>query len=82
MGVDAVVAAVGDGNGDVEHLLGLGIEHSRTHHLLDALPRALERNRIVGERAPEVVDELGFADGADLVKDGPRLRGEFISVAV
>jgi hypothetical protein len=76
--VDAVVTAMGNRDGHVEHLLGLGIERSRTHHLLDALPRALERDRVVGERAPEVVDERGLPNRADVIKDTTRLRGEFV----
>src|SRR5688572_19651101 len=52
MGVDAVVTAVSNRDSHIEHLFGLGIKRSRTHHLLDALPRALERDRIVGECAP------------------------------
>jgi hypothetical protein len=32
----------------------------------------------MGECAPEVVDELGLPDGADVVKDSTRLRGEFV----
>jgi hypothetical protein len=78
MGVDAVVAAMSNGDGHVQHLLGLGIERSWPHHLLDALPRAFERDRIVGECAPKVVDELGFPDGADVVENGTRLGGEFV----
>jgi hypothetical protein len=66
---------MGDRHSHVEQFFGFGIKGSRTHHLLDALPRTLERDRIVGERAPEIVDELGFADGADVVKDGTSLGG-------
>ena len=70
VGVDAVAAVVGDGDGDVDQLFGERVECAGSDHdLLDALPGAFEEVGLVGEGSPEVVDEVGFSSGADVVKD-------------
>jgi hypothetical protein len=71
VGVDAVATAVGDGDGDVDELFSEWIECAGSDHdLLDAGPGALEEFGLVGESSPEVVDEVGFSRGADVVEDG------------
>jgi hypothetical protein len=71
VGVDAVAAAVGDGDRDVDQLFGEGIKSAGfDHDLLDAGPCAFEEVGLVGEGSPEVVDEVGSSGGADIVEDG------------
>ena len=71
VGVDAVAAVVGDGDGDVDEFFGERVECAGgDHDLLDAWPGALEEIGLVGEGSPEVVDEVGFSRGADVVEDG------------
>lgn len=70
VGVDAVAAAVDRRCGDVDQLLGEGIELAGfDHHFLDAGPGSLENGGLVGERSPEVIYEVRFARGADVVED-------------
>src|SRR5271169_116348 len=69
----AVSAAIGDGNSQVDHLLYQGIECSRGHHLLEALPSTLERFRVVGEIFPEIVNVRHATRSFDIVIDGPNL---------
>jgi hypothetical protein len=71
---DAVVAIVGDADGDVEQLLGEGIERSGPHDLLDAFPGALQCGGVVRDGFPEIVDPIGLARGHDVVIDGAYLR--------
>ena len=49
--MNAVAAAMGNRNRDVEHFLDLGIERPRRHHLLDALPGPAQGFRIMRQRA-------------------------------
>ncbi len=70
VGVDAVAAAVGGGYGDVDQLLDQGVQSAGGHDRFDAFPGALEDFGLVGERAPEIVYEIGLAGGADVGKDG------------
>jgi hypothetical protein len=74
VGSDAVVAIVGDADGDVEQFLGEGIERARSHDLLDAFPSAFEQRGIVGDGLPEIIDPVGLACGHDVVVDGADLR--------
>src|SRR5215470_5600002 len=74
VGGDAVVAAVGRAHREVDHLLGERIEDARRGHLLDRLPGAAQRGRMVGEGLPEIVDPVDLASGHDVVVDGPHLR--------
>ena len=70
VGLDAVAAVVGDGDGDVDQFLGERIEGAGfDHDLLDAGPGSLEEFGLVGESAPEVIDEIGFSGGANVVED-------------
>jgi hypothetical protein len=66
---DAVVAVVGDADGDVEQFLGERVESAGSHDGLEAFPGALQKNRIVGDGFPEIVDVIGFARGHDVVID-------------
>jgi hypothetical protein len=80
VGVDAVAAVVGDGDSDVDEFFGERIERAGfDHDLLDAGPDALEEFGMVGEGSPEVVDEVGFSGGSDVVEDGleARVGGDF-----
>ncbi len=71
VGVDAVAAAVGGGDSDVDEFFGERVECAGgDHDLLDAGPGAFEEIGLVGEGSPEVVDEVGFSSGADVVEDG------------
>ncbi len=73
VGSDAVVAAVGRADREVDHLLGEGVEGARDHDLLDGLPGAAKRRRVVGERLPEVVDPVRLAGDHDVVVDRAHL---------
>ena len=71
MGVDAVAAAVRGGNRDIDHFPCLRIERAgNRHHGFDLRPCALQARRVLRQRAPDVVYEIGPACFADVVKDG------------
>ena len=70
VGVDAVAATVDGGDGDVDELFGERIERAwGDHDLLDARPGSFEKFGLIGQGSPEVVDEVGFSGGADVVED-------------
>ena len=71
---DAVVAIVGDADGDVEEFLGERIEGARAHDLFDAFPGALESGGIVGDGLPEIIDPICLACGHDVVVDSAHFR--------
>src|SRR5580692_4706582 len=71
---DAVVATIGDADGDIEELLGEGVERSGAHDLLDAFPGALQYGRIVRDGLPEIIDPVGLARGHDVVVDSANFR--------
>ena len=76
---DAVVAVVGDADGDVEKFLGERIERAGRHDLLDAFPGALEKCGVVGDCFPEIIDPIGLAGGHDVVVDSADFRaGVFV----
>ncbi len=71
VGVDAIAAVVGGGDGDVDQFFGEGIEGAGLDHdLLHTGPCAFEQGWLIGEGPPEVIYEIGFAGGADVVEDG------------
>jgi hypothetical protein len=71
VGVDAVATVIGDGDGDVDEFFGERVERAGSDHdLLDAGPGMLEEIGLIGEGSPEVVNEVGFSGGADVVEDG------------
>jgi|HubBroStandDraft_2_1064218.scaffolds.fasta_scaffold29752_6 hypothetical protein len=70
VGSDAVVAIVGDADGDVEEFLGEWIDCAGSHNGFEGFPGALEEDGIVSDGAPEIVDVVGFASGHDVVVDG------------
>jgi hypothetical protein len=71
VGVDAVAAIVGNGDGDVDELFGKRVEGAGfDHDLLDALPGSFEKIRLIGEGSPEVIDEVGFSGDTDVREDG------------
>src|SRR6266850_1589563 len=67
---DAVVAVVGDADGDVTEFFGKRIERAGRHDSFDAFPSALEERGVVGDGFPEIVDPVGFTGGHDVVVDG------------
>ena len=70
VGMNAVAAVVGDGDSNVDQLFGERIERAGLDHdSLDAGPGSLEEIGLVGESAPEVINEIGFAGDADVVED-------------
>ena len=74
VGVDAVLAVVGDADREIDVLLGQGIEPALLdHHLLHVAPEALEHRRMHRQRAPDVVDVVGVAGLADVVEHLARL---------
>jgi hypothetical protein len=76
--VDAVFAAMRHRYRDIQHLLGPGVQRAGRHHLLDAVPGAAQQRRVVRQRAPEIVDVVGAAGGADIGEDGRRRGGELV----
>jgi hypothetical protein len=50
MAGDAISAATGRAHGEINHLLGDGIERARRHDLLEPQPRALESGGVVPGR--------------------------------
>src|SRR5262249_45821637 len=68
----AVGTTVGYTDGEVNKLFRLRIERTRRHYLFQAFPGALQRRRVIGEGAPEIVDEVGVAAGSDVVGNGAR----------
>ncbi len=71
---DAVVAVVGDADGNVNQFLGERIERAGPHDLFQALPRALEQRGIVGDGLPEIINPIDFASGHDVVVNGAHFR--------
>src|SRR5215471_14972164 len=76
--MNAIGAAVGNRNRDVEHFLDLGLKGARRHDLLDALPSSAKCLRVMRERAPEVVYEIRLPSAANVIEDDMRLGREFI----
>jgi hypothetical protein len=71
VGVDAVAAIVGNGDGDVDELSSERVEGAGfDHDLLDALPSSFEKVGLIGEGPPEVIDEVGFSSGTNVGEDG------------
>src|SRR5208282_2416358 len=71
---DAIAAAVGGADREIDHLLGEHIERARCHDLLDALPGALERRRILREIFPEIIHILDLPRALDVVEHGTDFR--------
>jgi hypothetical protein len=71
---DAVVAVVGDADGDVNHFFGERVERAWRHDLLDAFPGAPEQNGIVRDGFPEIVDPIDLACGHDVIVNGAHFR--------
>src|SRR5439155_9352225 len=57
----------------VDQFLGEGIQGSGSHDLLHALPGAAQRNRIVRQCFPEIIDPIRVAGGHDVVINRPHL---------
>ena len=70
VGVNAILAVVGDTDSDVEEFLGEGIEGAGSHDGLEVFPGALKERGIVGDGLPEIVDVIGFARGHYVVVNG------------
>src|SRR5262249_56536667 len=73
MAGNAITTAVGDTDGNVEHLLDEGIERAWGHHLLDALPGPPQQRRIAGQPFPEIIDVGDGAGALDVVPYGAHL---------
>ena len=71
---DAVVAVVGDADGDVNQFLGERIERARAHDLLEAFPGALEQGGIVRDGLPEIIDPIDFARSHNVIVNGTDFR--------
>src|SRR5207249_6696816 len=71
---DAVRALITGADGEVDHLLGDGIERARRHHLFDAMPGPPQCGRIARQRLPEVVDPIRAARPHDVVINSPDFR--------
>jgi hypothetical protein len=57
--MDAVAAAVRRRYRYIDQLFGKRVEHSRlNHHVFDARPGSLKKNRLIGESAPEIVHKI------------------------
>jgi hypothetical protein len=69
MGVNAVLAIIGDADGDVEELFGERIERAGIHDGFQIFPGALQKNGVVGNGFPKIVDVVRFARGHDVVVD-------------
>src|SRR5215469_14722647 len=79
MGGDAVLAIVGDADGNVEQLLRECVKRAGSHDGFQIFPGAFEENGIVSDRFPEIVDVVGLASRHDVVVHGFDLRaGVFV----
>jgi len=68
--MDAIRAAVGSGDGDVDELFCERVQGSGSDHdLFHALPGSLKQSRLICKSTPEVVDEVGLSYGSDIGKD-------------
>src|SRR5215469_11667246 len=67
VGRNAVAALIRNADRDVDHFLGQRIERTRSHDLLDVLPGAFQRGRVVGQSLPEIVDPVRLAGGHDVI---------------
>ena len=75
--MDAIGAVVGDRNGDVDQFPSQGIKRSgRAHDRFHGVPGAFENLGLVGQTAPEIVDEVRLPGRPDIVEDrfDPRVR--------
>ena len=71
VGMDAVGATVGDRDGRVNQFLGHRIKGAGGRHDgFDVRHVRFEQRRIEGQVAPQVIDEVAAARGADVVEDG------------
>ena len=70
VGGNAVVAIVGDADGDVDEFFGEGVYGAGSHDGFEALPGALQKSGVMGDGLPEIIDPIGFAGGHDVVVDG------------
>ena len=75
---DAILALVGDTDGNVKHLLGERIERPGRHDLFDALPGALQSGGIVSDGLPEIVDPIRLASGHDVVINAADFRARVL----
>jgi hypothetical protein len=73
VGGNAITAPVGRTDGEINHLFGQRVERAGRHDLLHALPRALERGRMIGESLPEIIDPIDAAGRHDVVIDRAHL---------
>src|SRR6202030_846091 len=73
--MDAVRTAVRGRDSDVDQFSGQRIERTvPAHDHLQALPGAFQARRVVGQRAPKVVDEIRSTNMPDVVEDSLHRR--------
>ena len=78
MRMDAIGAAVRYRNGDVDQFPSQGIKRSgRAHHRFQRVPGAFENLGLVGQAAPEIVDEVRLPGRPDIVENCFDLRLRF-----
>ena len=78
MRMDAIGAAVRYRNGDVDQFPSQGIKRSgRAHHRFQRVPGAFENLGLVGQAAPEIVDEVRLPGRPDIVEHRFDLRVRF-----
>ena len=70
VGRDAVTAVICDADGDVEKFFREGIEGAGSHDGFEVFPGALEKDGIMGDSFPKIIDVVGLAGGHDVVVDG------------
>jgi len=73
VGCDAISTLIGHTDRNVNQFFRERIEDAGRHDLLDAFPSALERNGIIGECLPEIIDPVGLSGSHDVVVDGADL---------
>src|SRR5450759_1991964 len=66
---DAIGAAIGGADRQIDHLLGERVERARRHDLFDAFPGALERHWVARQVFPEIVHVRHVSGFLDVVID-------------
>lgn len=75
VGVDSVLAVVGDRDRQGDDLLGQQVELARFHNCLKLLPGGLQVVRVDRQRLPEVGHEVDLLGGHDVLVNRLHLAG-------
>jgi hypothetical protein len=78
VGVDTVLAVIGDTDCDVDEFFRESIECSKGHGGLQILPSAFQKYGVVGDGLPEIIDVRTRARGHDVVVNGFDLRASVL----